>query len=75
MSETPKPSQDKQGLYEAFIAKYNLNPAINSAIMNCLFELHQALYIQMKRIEKIENWQSNKIFDNEDANEVLKSLK
>lgn len=75
MSETPKPSQDKQGLYEAFIAKYNLNPAINSAIMNCLFELHKALYIQMKRIEKIENWQSNKIFDNEDANEVLKSLK
>jgi len=75
MSETPKPSQDKQGLYEAFIAKYNLDPANNSAIMNCLFELHQALYIQMKRIEKIENWQSNKIFDNEDANEVLKSLK
>lgn len=55
MSETPKPSQDKQGLYEAFIAKYNLDPANNSAIMNCLFELHQALYIQMKRIEKIEN--------------------
>jgi hypothetical protein len=41
MSETPKP-QDKEA-FNAFVAKYNLEPANNDAIMNCLFELNEKI--------------------------------
>lgn len=41
MAETPKP-QDTEA-FNAFIAKYNLDPANNNAIMNCLFELSEKM--------------------------------
>lgn len=41
MAETPKP-QDTEA-FNAFIAKYNLDPANNNAIMNCLFELNEKI--------------------------------
>ena len=41
MSETPKP-QNKEA-FNAFVAKYNLDPLNNDAIMNCLFELNEKL--------------------------------
>ena len=41
MSETPV-TQDKEA-FEAFKRKYNLDPANNLAIMNCLFELNEKL--------------------------------
>lgn len=65
MSETPKPSQDKQGLYEAFIAKYNLDPANNSAIMNCLFEISEDLEIAHLRIDEMQ-LAINKLEERED---------
>lgn len=39
MPETRQPSKDKQEAFNAFVAKYNLDPLNNDAIMNCLFEL------------------------------------
>lgn len=41
MSETPV-TQDKEA-FEAFKRKYNLDPANNLAIMNCLFELNEKI--------------------------------
>lgn len=41
MAETPKP-QDTEA-FNAFVAKYNLDPANNLAIMNCLFELSEKM--------------------------------
>ena len=41
MPETPK-SKDKEA-FEAFVAKYNLDPLNNSAIMNCLFEMNEKM--------------------------------
>ena len=41
MPETPK-SKDKEA-FNAFVAKYNLDPLNNNAIMNCLFELNEKL--------------------------------
>lgn len=41
MPETPK-SKDKEA-FNAFVAKYNLDPLNNNAIMNCLFEQEQQL--------------------------------
>lgn len=41
MAETPKP-QDTEA-FNAFVAKYNLDPANNNAIMNCLFELSEKM--------------------------------
>lgn len=47
MSETPRPTADKQEAYQAFIDHYNLSPLNNDAIMNCLFE-------QSEKIERME---------------------
>jgi hypothetical protein len=41
MSETPRP-QDTEA-FNAFVAKYNLSPLNNDAIMNCLFELNEKI--------------------------------
>ena len=48
MSETPRPTADKQEAYQAFIEHYNLNPSNNDAIMNCLFE-------QAEEIQTLKN--------------------
>ena len=47
MPETPK-SKDKEA-FNAFVAKYNLDPLNNDAIMNCLFEQDE----RIKRLEVI----------------------
>ena len=52
MAETPKP-QDAEA-FNAFIAKYNLDPANNNAIMNCLFELSQDNDNAHKRIDQMQ---------------------
>jgi hypothetical protein len=48
MSETPV-TQDKEA-FDAFKKKYNLNPANNLAIMNCLFELNEKMNEMSKYI-------------------------
>ena len=52
MSETPKP-QDTEA-FNAFVTKYNLDPANNLAIMNCLFELSQDNDDAHKRIDQMQ---------------------
>lgn len=52
MSETPV-TQDKEA-FEAFKKKFNLDPANNLAIMNCLFELSQENENAHKRIDQMQ---------------------
>ena len=52
MPETPK-SKDKEA-FNAFVAKYNLDPLNNNAIMNCLFELSQENENAHKRIDQMQ---------------------
>ena len=52
MPETPK-SKDKEA-FNAFVAKYNLDPLNNNAIMNCSFELSQENENAHKRIDQMQ---------------------
>ena len=47
MAETPTPHNKEA--FNAFVAKYNLDPLNNDAIMNCLFEQDE----RIKRLEVI----------------------
>lgn len=71
MPETPK-SKDKEA-FNAFVAKYNLDPLNNNAVMNCLFELKEENNIAHARIDEMqqainklearEDWPLMEIYD------------